>query len=333
MQINVLAAAPANPPALGYIPAATDTLRTNLIKRLVNVATGAPGAGVTINQTRQLTLNEAMGAGGPLEVLLNNTRYNGTAKTSGNAIAGSTAVNVGGVTTYYSELPQEGQTELWEIVNLTADAHPIHLHLVQFQLMNRQAFDLNGYLGAYAAAFPTPLFDAEGPPNNYNTPNTDGAIGGNPAVSPFLAANPIQPPLAQEAGWKDTVIMSPGQVTRIMVRWAPMDLPINTPAANAYFPFTVEQYAPMLDHVFVILPVLLSFWQCFSIHSPAFTLFSWERPGKVCGRWKKTRFCWISWKKKSGSVLRWKWAAASGRSTRCNVFWGGGSITSSWERP
>ena len=33
-----------------------------------------------------------------------------------------------------SELPKEGETELWEIVNLTADAHPIHLHLVQFQL-------------------------------------------------------------------------------------------------------------------------------------------------------------------------------------------------------
>jgi FtsP/CotA-like multicopper oxidase with cupredoxin domain len=113
--------------------------------------------------------------------------------------------------------------------------------------MNRQAFNLNGYL------VPTPLrsppFDGDGPPYNYNTPNTDGAIGGNPAVSGFLGANPIQAPLPQEAGWKDTVIMYPGQVTRIVVRWAPMDLAINVPAANAYFPFN-----PNGDHGYV--------WHC-----------------------------------------------------------------------
>ena len=47
-------------------------------------------------------------------------------------------------------MPEEGTTELWEIVNLTADSHPIHLHLVQFQLMNRQAFDVAKYNAAYA---------------------------------------------------------------------------------------------------------------------------------------------------------------------------------------
>jgi FtsP/CotA-like multicopper oxidase with cupredoxin domain len=37
-----------------------------------------------------------------------------------------------------TELPRVGSTEVWEILNLTCDAHPIHLHLVQFQLLNRQ---------------------------------------------------------------------------------------------------------------------------------------------------------------------------------------------------
>jgi len=55
---------------------------------------------------------------------------------------------------YISEMPKEGETEKWEIINLTADAHPIHLHLVQFQLMNRQNFDVTKYSAAYAAAFP-----------------------------------------------------------------------------------------------------------------------------------------------------------------------------------
>jgi len=45
------------------------------------------------------------------------------------------------------------------------------------------------------------------------------------------------PPAPSEQGWKDTVIAYPGQVTRIAVRWAPTDLPVNTPKANASFPF------------------------------------------------------------------------------------------------
>ncbi|HEY5728988.1 MAG TPA: multicopper oxidase domain-containing protein, partial [Anaerolineales bacterium] len=69
--------------------------------------------------------------------------------------------------------------------------------------------------------------------------NTDGAVGGNPPVGGFLNAKkwPVKPPLPSEAGWKDTVIMYPGEVTRIMVRWAPTELPADRPAANAWFPF------------------------------------------------------------------------------------------------
>ncbi len=56
-------------------------------------------------------------------------------------------------TSYYSELPHEGETELWEILNLTADAHPMHPHLVAFQVLNRQPLDVKGYTAAYNAAF------------------------------------------------------------------------------------------------------------------------------------------------------------------------------------
>jgi FtsP/CotA-like multicopper oxidase with cupredoxin domain len=41
-------------------------------------------------------------------------------------------------------------------------------------------------------------------------------------------------PLPQENGWKDTVIMYPGQVTRIKIRYAPMDLGVTT---LNYYPF------------------------------------------------------------------------------------------------
>jgi FtsP/CotA-like multicopper oxidase with cupredoxin domain len=141
----------------------------------------------------------------------------------------------------YSELPQEGQTEVWEIVNLTADAHPIHLHLVQFQLINRQNFDVRGYNAAYGAAFPTGVYQPDfGPPKDYravNNPLSGGKDGGNPDVLPYLKGK-IQPPAANEAGWKDTVIAYPGQVTRIAVRWAPTYLPaVGADPSELYFPF------------------------------------------------------------------------------------------------
>jgi hypothetical protein len=43
-------------------------------------------------------------------------------------------------------------------------------------------------------------------------------------VEPYLKGEPIWPD-ANESGWKDTVRMNPGQVTRILVRFAPQDVP------------------------------------------------------------------------------------------------------------
>jgi spore coat protein A len=201
---------------------------TQTIKRLVNPAAGTLANGVTANVTRQLTLNEVIGAGGPLEILVNNTKWSGTNRPD------FTPVTVNGIPEYYSELPNEGDTEVWEIVNLTADAHPIHTHLTQFQLINRQNFNTNKYNGAYAAAFPGGLYiPAYGPPLDYNTGNA-GALGGNPDITPYLQGS-VRPPNANEAGWKDTVQAFPGQVTRFVVRYMPEDTPIN--GDPKYYPF------------------------------------------------------------------------------------------------
>jgi FtsP/CotA-like multicopper oxidase with cupredoxin domain len=226
-----------------YNPAGGAPLRTALV-RLVNPAAGVLAPGVTPSVKRQLTLNEIMGMptvvggvaypGGPLEVVLNNTKWSGV-RPDGSVRADFTPVTVGNVTTYYSELPGEGTTEVWEIVNLTADAHPIHTHLTQVQVLNRQGFDVGKYLAAYTAAFGgAAMPDGFGPPADYGVPNADGALGGNPAVGPFLKSVP-SPPAANEAGWKDTVIMLPGQVTRIAVRFAPTDRPVGDP--ELFYPF------------------------------------------------------------------------------------------------
>ncbi|MGE5279112.1 MAG: multicopper oxidase family protein [Acidobacteriota bacterium] len=236
-------------PALG-IPLRTGAQR---IVRLADPVTGTVQDGVTIQKTRQLTLNEVIApgstaidpvtgeltdfAGGPLEILVNNTKWSGdSTRTYGDF----TPITVDGDTTYYSELPREGDTELWEIVNLTADAHPIHLHLVQFQIVSRQTFATRRYDRAYAEAFPTGLFQPGfGPPLDYraaNNPLSGGKDGGNPDVTPYLQG-PVRPPLASEAGWKDTIQVPPGMVTRIAVRWAPTDLAVDAVAADRYYPF------------------------------------------------------------------------------------------------
>jgi len=106
-----------------------------------------------------------------------------------------------------SELPIVGSTVEWEIVNLTNGAHPIHVHLIQFQIANRQNFD--------SVTYSTEWIKLNGePPLQHPTVPL--------AVDPFLTGNPIDPAL-NERGWKDTVLVPPGQVTRLKLRFAPQD--------------------------------------------------------------------------------------------------------------
>lgn len=224
MQFRVSANAPADS---SYNPASGIAIRSGA-QTIVRLP-GAPG-GPAINTaigtgnvdvTRLLTLNEVPGAGGPLEALVNNSKWMGTERVDSMLVNGN----------WLTEFPLEGDTEVWEIVNLTMDSHPIHLHAIQFQLIDRQPFDAMAYMMTYNSLFPGGAFiPGYGPPLNYNTGNPR-ALGGNP--DPVLLGAPI-PALAHEAGWKDTVIMHPGERTRIAVRWAPQHFALGTVAA---FPF------------------------------------------------------------------------------------------------
>jgi len=80
-----------------------------------------------------------------------------------------------------SENPNPGETEVWEIYNFTEDAHPVHIHEVFFEVVNRQPID----------------------------PNT-----GVPILGP-------RPPEPTENGRKDTVIAYPGEVTRVRMTFGP----------------------------------------------------------------------------------------------------------------
>lgn len=95
-----------------------------------------------------------------------------------------------------TEKPRHGSTEIWEIHNATVDAHPIHLHLVQFRILNRQRF--------------TATVVPKANPNGH----TGTTMGG--ALRNVQYTGAAQPPGAYEAGFKDTAIMLPGEVTRVV---------------------------------------------------------------------------------------------------------------------
>ena len=106
-----------------------------------------------------------------------------------------------------TERPILGSTEIWEFINLTNGMHPIHLHLIQFQLYNRQKFNVKEYTKVLLE-------------NNPNFMPGMGIINTlNPAA--FLIGNAVYPFGTNEYGWKDTIRANGGEVTRIIVRFAP----------------------------------------------------------------------------------------------------------------
>ncbi len=109
-----------------------------------------------------------------------------------------------------TDFVKAGTTETWDWINLTGDAHPMHIHLVSFQVLNRQALALDPDTGEplYTEAWEAYL-----------------ASGRQPALKPVLAhflTGPLLPPDPEELGGKDTVKAYPGFVTRIRAKF---DLP------------------------------------------------------------------------------------------------------------
>jgi spore coat protein A len=208
--------------------------------------------------------------GTPVESLINNTKWNGNREGTTTVVPGSTS-NGRGVSA--TETPQEGSTETWEVANLTGDAHPIHIHLIQFQVISRQVFDVDSYLTDWMAAFPGGTFNGFnfpagvyipgfGPPLTYNVLNSAGALGGNLNfdAAKYLqqgacagGACPVRAPEALDSGWKDTIKMFPGEITRIAVRWAPQDIAANgTHAGQDPFPFDPTNGPGYIEHCHIL---------------------------------------------------------------------------------
>jgi spore coat protein A len=84
-----------------------------------------------------------------------------------------------------TETPTINTVEIWNLINLTDDTHPIHLHLVRFQILDRQRFDVVAYK----------------------------------QTGKLIFSGPPVPPEPHEAGWKDTVRADVLLMTRIIVRF------------------------------------------------------------------------------------------------------------------
>jgi FtsP/CotA-like multicopper oxidase with cupredoxin domain len=102
-----------------------------------------------------------------------------------------------------TETPKRGAIEVWNVVNTTVDAHPMHLHLVKFQVVSRQTFNLVGYQAVLGATDPAIN------PQKYNLAAP---------ITPFLTGR-SRAALPQEGGWKDTAISYPGEVLTVVAKW------------------------------------------------------------------------------------------------------------------
>jgi spore coat protein A len=83
-----------------------------------------------------------------------------------------------------TETVKLGSIERWRFINTTDDAHPMHLHLVQFRILERQGFDTGAFV-----------------------------------LGTLRLVGNRRPPAENEAGWKDTAIVYPGEILTIGVRF------------------------------------------------------------------------------------------------------------------
>lgn len=187
---------------------------------------------------RTLTLNEIEGVDGPKAALVNHQRF----------MTGIMDMDI--KKWIVPENPKYGDVEIWRVINMTMDAHPIHLHMVSFRLLDRTPYDTEKYQDEYfeynPGIKPEDLPDITDTCWDRHLPDIEDCIWGNP-----------KPPLPYEAGWKDTVIMYPGEITRIAVKfsasWAPNAGGAQDPLSEAlldpsYYPMTYVYHCHIVDH-------------------------------------------------------------------------------------
>ena len=117
-----------------------------------------------------------------------------------------------------TETPTAGKVEVWQIANLTMDTHPIHFHLVNAQVLARQSF-----------------VDA-----------TTGMMQYTNGVPAYTG--PVRGPDATELGWKETILMHPGEVTTVIMKFRLPRVPFTVPASPRTGGNEYVWHCHILDH-------------------------------------------------------------------------------------
>jgi FtsP/CotA-like multicopper oxidase with cupredoxin domain len=155
-----------------------------------------------------------------------------------------------------SETPAPGAIEDWVIVDTTMDTHPIHTHLTQFQLQSRQYMDTESYLTNWTRLQWTNCTDygltscGSLPPGKV-PPWPNNYIPKELPIGPYLQGGPIPPDANERGVWKDTLQMSPDQVTTIRIRWQALDNSGHVPNWYAFDPTIGQGYVwhcHIIDH-------------------------------------------------------------------------------------
>ncbi|XP_061991620.1 multicopper oxidase LPR2 [Rosa rugosa] len=97
-----------------------------------------------------------------------------------------------------TETPKAGTTEIWNVINLTEDNHPLHIHLGLFVVLDQTDFEK---VEEFKDCM-TKLNDAV-----------------KCQISKYARGNKTEVP-AHEKGWKNVFKMRPSAVTKILVRFA-----------------------------------------------------------------------------------------------------------------
>jgi spore coat protein A len=125
-----------------------------------------------------------------------------------------------------------GSTEIWEYINPNHDAHPMHVHLVDFQVLNRQPIDA----AAYQADFEKWLAGGRKPADK-------------PVLANYLTGPPIPPDPDEALSNKDTVKTYPETVTRIIIpEFNPPGTIASIPGSGTELPATYVHHCHILEH-------------------------------------------------------------------------------------
>ncbi|WP_327298969.1 MULTISPECIES: multicopper oxidase domain-containing protein [unclassified Streptomyces] len=126
-----------------------------------------------------------------------------------------------------------GSTEIWEYINPNHDAHPMHVHLVNFQVLNRQPLDAAGYQEDYEK-----WLDGGRKPED------------RPVLANYLTGPPIPPDPDEAQSHKDTVKVYSEMVTRIIIQGfdPPTDSLAGIPGSGTEFPATYIHHCHIFEH-------------------------------------------------------------------------------------